>query len=302
MDIKLPRKQKGGTFDAGHALLCANKLIEIPAQYLIKTPPFQKVISLDKSKQDLLMHSVLAAAGAAMVLAASFAVASSGVTLNETAEYINHISQHFCEVASFGNLYDALGMAIDETKAQAPSAFKEVWGTMTTGFLNCARNLGQIWFLRSGVNGGLDLAKSENRQKRRKKQAYSNFISGTTNIPQLLEGLTLRDPVRIITAGSAVLAYFLRAELYDKSFHRHLKNKEHKPVKHINKEVPSNLMIGRGLGQTGLSLELLEQFGTASGVCIFFAGLGQTFGAVVMKYSDKSFSHPEEKNHGIDIM
>ena len=289
-NISLPEKQKGGAFNASHILLCANRLVEIPSEYLSKTPLFQKVISLDKSKQDLLMHSTLAVAGASMVLAAIFSIASSGGSVNETIEYISHISQNFNDVSSLGDIYDTLALAIDVAKEQAPESFIRVWGTMSTGALNCARNLTQIWYLRPRKHEDIDLSKPENRQKRRKKQAVSNFWSGVTNIPQLLEGLKLFEPVRIVASGSAVTAYFLRSKNYDGSYNDHLQNNDNDSGHKINKDVPSNLMIYRGLGQTTLSIELFKEFGLAAGAFITLAGLAQTFGAVVMKYSDKSYN------------
>ncbi len=162
-NLSLPIKEKGGYLSASHMLLCANRLVEIPSEYLSQTPLFQKVISLDKPTQDLLMHSTLAGAGAAMVLASMFSVASSGGSINETIEYIGHISQSFNDASSLMDISDALNLAIDDARSRAPESFVRVWGTMSTGALNCVRNLGQIWFLRSGDNDNLDLSMPERR-------------------------------------------------------------------------------------------------------------------------------------------
>lgn len=243
----MPSSQRGGLISARDVVHAANRLIEIPSDYVVKLSPLQKVLSLDKQTLDKITHSSLAVGAGGMI-------AAGGVAL-----------------------------------ATGDGSYTDVSGTILTGVLNMTRNLWQMRFL-SSKKPENDVSTPEGRQKRRKKQIWSNILSARTNLPQLIEG-------RLVTAGSAVTAYSWRAVSYyqklrqreqtnvlDKT--KELENDAPDSWDTLNQKTPSNTLKVRGMGQAGLSVPFTTQFGIVPGIFTFAAGLCQIFGAVVMHASD----------------
>ncbi len=284
------------SINAKRVMSCARAVRDCAKSHVVRIPAVQNFITMDKSKQDILMHKVLAFGGASMVAAGVGALASSGVSAEEAREYAQNllsIKDHFTSVGSVRDVSQAFSQSVSDVKAFMPEkmadSLQHVWGTMLTGALNCGRNIMQWRYIVSDNSSPVDVSTFEGRQIRRKKQSWSNMVSGGTNIPQLLEGIALMDPVRMGTAGSAVTSYFVRAWRYDHAYQVRLNDKTFKPGWWIA-EMPSDLMLARGAGQATLSTELLPVFGQAAAIPIFIAGGAQFVGAAMMKVSDKDIA------------
>ncbi|MGH1404435.1 MAG: hypothetical protein ACRBDL_09335 [Alphaproteobacteria bacterium] len=291
------QKQRGGKVNALEVLECGRKVSKAALRPL--AVPYQAFISLDKSTQDILMHKILATGGASMVAAGGVCLAQSGVTAQEMKEYADHllaVSGHFNveTLSSFEGGRETLSSVMHDVVHYMPDklseSLKQVWGTMATGAANCGRNIWQWRSVVSDKGHALEVDTFEGRQERRVKQVKSNLISAGTNMPQLVEGLVLLDPVRIFTAGSAVSGYGIRASRYKYAHYVREKGLEGKDPPEFFKAWPWKMLSARAGGQTfGMTAELGTTFGPVAGGVICAAGLCQIAGAEAMRISDRDY-------------
>lgn len=170
--------------------------------------------------------------------------------------------------------------------AAATGSFAEVWGTTSTGAFLVGRNLWQAWQI--ATRGEADISIVKGQQALRKNLAITSAVSAGGYAPQLLEGMLLQDPIRIATAGSAALAYSISTYRYTKAYRT--RKEDYQGEKFIpgrwTEKLPGNLLITRGICQTGLAYQFYQTYGPLAGATLGLATLIQTTGAIVKKDAD----------------